>query len=208
MYQKQAVKRQPKLPPGARESRNNTPLIIGGIVFGLLALIVLLVVTVTGGDDDEATLGGIDGIVRVTGLVPNQHVDNPVYPDNALPPPGGVHAPTWQNCGIYRQPIEARFAVHSLEHGAVWVTYDPNAVTEEQATALEELVQDEGRGFTLLSPYPDQHSPVVATAWGLQLEMDSYDDPRLEQFLTTYVLGPQTPENGASCSGAIGNPIQ
>ena len=206
MYQKQAVKRQPKL--SHKEPRNNMPFIVGGVVIGLLILIALLVISVTSGDEEEALLGGIEGVTRVSGLVANQHVDDPVYPDTGLPQPGGVHAPTWQNCGIYRQPIEARFAIHSLEHGAVWVTYDPAIVTEDQAIALEELVQNEGRGFTLLSPYPDQKSPVVASAWGLQLELATYDDPRLEQFLTAYVLGPQTPENGASCSGAVGNPIQ
>ncbi|MBK9051841.1 MAG: DUF3105 domain-containing protein [Chloroflexi bacterium] len=204
MYKKQAVKRQGK--PQAEPKRNNIPFIIAGAVIGVIVLIALLVVSLNS-EGEEAILGGIEGVNRTTGLVANQHVENPVYPDNQLPPPGGVHAPTWQNCGIYRQPLEARFVVHSLEHGAVWITYDPNIVTEEQIEDLEALIKAEGRGFTVLSPYPDQNSPMVATAWGYQLEMESPEDERLEQFLATYVLGPQTPERGASCSGAVGNPI-
>lgn len=206
MYQKQSVKRKPKQPIAAAK-RNNTPIIIAGVVIGIVALVAILVLSVTSGGENEASLGGIEGVNRVSGLVANQHIDNPVYPDTGLPQPGGVHAPTWQNCGIYRQPIEARFAIHSLEHGAVWVTYDPEVVTSTEIEAMEELVRDIGRGFALLSPYPNQASPVVASAWGYQLEMDSSSDERLEQFLETYVLGPQTPERGASCSGAIGNPI-
>lgn len=204
MYKKQAVKRQAK--PQSEPKRNNTPFIIAGTLVGVIVLIALLVISLNT-DGEEANLGGIEGVSRTTGLVANQHVDNPVYPNNQLPPPGGVHAGTWQNCGIYRQPIEAKFAVHSLEHGAVWVTYDPNVITQEQIDDLEALAKDRGRGFLLLSPYPDQASPVVATAWGYQLELESPEDERLEQFLTTYVLGPQTPERGASCSGAVGNPI-
>jgi hypothetical protein len=205
MYQKQSVKRKPKQPVAA--ARSNTPFIIAGIVVGVIVLVVLLILSVNTGDEDEASLGGIEGVNRVSGLVANQHVDNPVYPNTGLPQPGGVHAPTWQNCGIYRQPVEDRFAIHSLEHGAVWVTYDPEIVTSADIEAMEEMVRDIGRGFAIISPYPDQASPVVASAWGYQLEMESADDARLEQFLNTYVLGPQTPERGASCSGAIGNPI-
>jgi hypothetical protein len=204
MYKKQAVKRQAK--PQSEPKRNNTPLIIAGAIIGVVVLVALLVISLNS-DGEEALLGGIEGVNRTTGLVANQHVENPVYPDNQLPPPGGVHAPTWQNCGIYRQPIEARFAVHSLEHGAVWVTYDPNVITQDQIDDLEALAKASGRGFLLLSPYPDQASPVVATAWGYQLELESPEDARLEQFLATYVLGQQTPERGASCTGAVGNPI-
>jgi hypothetical protein len=204
MYKKQAVKRQAK--PQAAPKRNNTPFIIAGAIIGVIVLIALLVISLNS-DGEEAILGGIEGVSRTTGLVANQHVENPVYPNNQLPPPGGVHAPTWQNCGIYRQPIEARFAVHSMEHGAVWVTYDPSVISQEQIDDLEALAKAKGRGFLLLSPYPDQASPVVATAWGYQLEMESPEDERLEQFLATYVLGQQTPERGASCTGAVGNPI-
>lgn len=42
------------------------------------------------------------------------HSDNP--PAYAQTPPvGGIHSPQVQNCGIYDQPIESKYAVHSLE---------------------------------------------------------------------------------------------
>ena len=58
--------------------------------------------------------------------VSQAHEEDPVYFDTDRPPPGGVHAPFWQNCGIYTEPVEAKNALHSLEHGAVWLTYDPD----------------------------------------------------------------------------------
>src|SRR5207248_375053 len=52
------------------------------------------------------------------------HVRTPVsYAQN--PPVGGNHAALWQNCGFYSSPVANENAVHSLEHGAVWITYRP-----------------------------------------------------------------------------------
>lgn len=115
-----------------------------------------------------------------------------------LPPNGGMHHPVWQTCGIYDAPIHKEHAVHSLEHGAVWVTYQPE-LAADQLTRLRREVQ--GQTFVLMSPFPGQRSPIVMTAWGVQLELERADDPRLGRFFAAYVRGPQTPEPGASCSG-------
>jgi hypothetical protein len=114
------------------------------------------------------------------------------------PPVGGEHHPIWQNCGVYDEPIATEHAVHSLEHGAVWITYQPG-LPAEQVEELERLTQ---RGsYRMLSPYPGLESPIVASAWGLQIEVDSPDDPRLRDFMQIYEQGPQTPEVGAACTG-------
>ncbi|MBB5796324.1 hypothetical protein HDA41_004288 [Streptomyces caelestis] len=36
--------------------------------------------------------------------------------------------------------------------------------------------------------------------------MDAASDPRVEQFTTAYVQGPQTPEPGAPCTGGLTAP--
>jgi len=120
-----------------------------------------------------------------------------------LPPPGGPHHPAWQNCGIYAEPIVTEHAVHSLEHGAVWITYQPD-LAEAEIELLRQLVR--GRTHVLLSPYADQAEPVTATAWGVQLRVESADDPRLAQFVQKYENGPQTPEPGAPCTNGVGLP--
>jgi hypothetical protein len=132
----------------------------------------------------------------------NLHVEGPV--DYAVtPPPGGDHSPTWLNCGIYDEPVEDENAVHSLEHGAVWISYDP-ALPDDQVERLRGLVGS--RGYVVLSPYEGQESPVVLTAWGVQLRLESADDERAERFLQEYVQGEQTPEPGAPCTGGTGTP--
>jgi hypothetical protein len=127
------------------------------------------------------------------------------YPTN--PPTGGEHNSAWQNCGVYDTQIAIENAVHSMEHGAVWITYQPN-LAQEEVQKLRDLVK--GRAYTLVAPYlvGALEKPIYAVAWGARVGVDSAEDKRLDKFIKQYMQGKQTPELGASCSGAIGNPIQ
>jgi hypothetical protein len=146
-----------------------------------------------------ATTGGI---VTFSGLA-RDHVNGPItYPQ--VPPVGGPHNPVWLNCGIYDRPAPNENAVHSLEHGAVWITYQPDLPATDVAR-LRSLVRN--HAYAILSPYPGLPARVVASAWGVQLKATGADDSRLAQFIKTYEQGPQTPEPGAPCSGGRGVPI-
>ncbi|MEU4831591.1 DUF3105 domain-containing protein [Streptosporangium sp. NPDC023615] len=116
------------------------------------------------------------------------------------PPMGGEHSSAWQNCGIYDQPINNENAVHSMEHGAVWITYRPDLPKAE----LDRLKELASKDYMLLSPYPGLPAKVVASSWNKQLTLNSAEDPRLPKFISKYKNGPDTPELGASCSGAVG----
>ncbi len=166
----------------------------------LLALIIVLIVRAQVGND-PGTTGNIPGVVTYSNLS-RQHVTTKVnYPQ--VPPVGGSHNPVWQNCGIYSQPVANENAVHSMEHGAVWITYQPSLSTQDvnQLTTLAS-----GHRYVLLSPYSGLPSPIVISAWGVQLKVTSASDPRLAQFLKYYEQGPQTQEPGAACSGGTGTP--
>lgn len=121
------------------------------------------------------------------------------------PPTGGEHNPVWMNCGVYDEPLPDEHAVHSLEHGAVWITYKPD-LEQSEVDELEKITPDT---YALLSPYEgDMDSPIVISAWGFQLGVDSADDPRLKGFIEEYRQGEQTPEPGAACTGGIDSPSQ
>lgn len=140
--------------------------------------------------------------VRSYPNLPRNHVSGAVsYPQT--PPAGGNHNPTPLTCGIYDQPVPNENAVHSLEHGALWITYRPG-LPANQLTTLKDLVR--GNDHRLLSPYPGLPAPIVATAWGKQLYVDNADDPRLARFAKVYTSGPTTPEPGAACQG-VGTPV-
>lgn len=119
------------------------------------------------------------------------------------PPTGGAHSAVGQICGFYSEPIVDENGVHSLEHGAVWITYSPSLARGEVDALRDFAARDD---YVLVSPRDGLASPVVASAWGTQLALDSAADERLPVFLAAYVNGPQTPEPGASCSDGVGTP--
>jgi hypothetical protein len=109
----------------------------------------------------------------------------------------------WAECDgkVYDQPIRNENAVHSLEHGAVWITYQPG-LDKASIDKLEAKVK--GSNYTMISPYPGQPGKIMLTAWDHQLTVDSASDSRIDQFLKKYRLGPQTQEPGASCQAVQG----
>jgi putative peptide zinc metalloprotease protein len=130
------------------------------------------------------------------------HVRTPVTYDQT-PPVGGNHFAIWQNCGFYDTPVLNETAVHSMEHGAVWITYRPD-LSPAHVDILRALARSQSH--ILASPYPDLPAAVVASAWGKQLRLDSADDARLDAFVRAFRLGRQAPEPGGPCDGGVGEP--
>jgi hypothetical protein len=143
----------------------------------------------------------ISGVQTFTGLSRNHVTGTVAYAQN--PPVGGDHSAVDENCGYYSAPVMDENAVHSMEHGAVWITHDPN-LPPAQLTALRAFAAKSA--YVLVTPRSGLPTPVVASAWGLQLQLASADDPRLAVFVAKYANGPQTPEPGAACSGGTGTP--
>ena len=141
----------------------------------------------------------IDGVQRFQNL-PGHTTDPVSYPQT--PPAGGQHHPTWLNCGVYTEPVPNAYAVHSMEHGAVWVTYDPKIGAEAIATLREHLPST----YVIMSPYAGLAMPIVLSSWNVQLHVESPDDPRVPQFFEEYWRNQNVPEPGALCTGGIDGP--
>jgi putative peptide zinc metalloprotease protein len=130
------------------------------------------------------------------------HTRNPVvYAQH--PPVGGAHAPVWQNCGFYTRRVADERAVHSLEHGAVWLAYRPG-LPRKDVDVLRRIAASQT--YVLVSPYPNLRTPVVASAWGRQLNLASTADARLERFVKAFRLSSDAPESGGPCTRGQGNP--
>jgi hypothetical protein len=177
-------------------SNRRNLIILGMVLVGVVGLALILYLNVR----PEPQIRGAVQFPRPA----RGHDDTLVFNTSELPPAGGEHYNIWQNCGIYEEPIQTGNAIHAMEHGALWITYQPDLAADEVA-ALEELVR--GQTFLLLSPYPGQRSPIVLTAWGIQLEVDSVDDGRIPDFIERYRLGSQTPELGGACTQGVGVPL-
>lgn len=114
------------------------------------------------------------------------------------PPAGGNHKPTWQNCGFYDEAVDTGAAVHSLEHGAVWLTYRQDL----SATDLDLLRRiSASRAKVLISRWDGSLStPLLASAWGAQQPMTSASDPGLEAFLRQFEGALSSPEHDGPCT--------
>lgn len=166
-----------------------------------LALVSIASACGDGSDGAGSAEPSVEGVVEFA--VPSRgHVRTRVAYAQT-PPVGGDHASVWQTCGIYAAPIFPETAVHSLEHGAVWITYAPD-VGDDQIASLSQLMED--RTYVLVSPFDDLPAPIVASAWGVQLLLDDPADPALVEFVDRYAQGPQSPEPGAPCTNGYDEP--
>ncbi|KNX38137.1 DUF3105 domain-containing protein [Luteipulveratus halotolerans] len=176
----------------------------GGLVIGVV--IAALVLALAGGgawlikrDKDQQSAGGDIGQIKTYNNLGREHVTTKVkYPQN--PPVGGNHNAAWANCGVYDKVVPNEHAVHSLEHGAVWITYKPGALSTADLNRLKGKARSQD--YILMSQDKTQSTPIVMTAWGKQMHLNSAKDPKIDSFLKDFVQGPQTQEPGASCSGA------
>jgi hypothetical protein len=127
-----------------------------------------------------------------------EHVEGTVDYEQS-PPAGGPHNQVWLNCGVYDQTVPNENAVHAMEHGAVWVTYDADALSDDDLASLRSQLPS---SYVILSPYDGLDSPIVLSNWNHQLKLDSVDDARIPEFLEEYWRSQDVPEPNALCSGA------
>ncbi|WP_236241567.1 DUF3105 domain-containing protein [Streptomyces sp. CC228A] len=203
MYRESEHARRTDRHPSAR-GVDKPPRLRNGRKWILLAAVALIAAAAGGwyaldtrGDVEGATSALVRGEQTWSGLS-RKHVTTEVtYPMS--PPAGGDHHPRWTPCDskIYSSPVADENAVHSLEHGAVWITHG-KSITAPDLHMLTEMVSSTPYAF--LSPYTPQSTPIVLTAWGHQLKVNEASDPRVKEFLEKYVQGEQTPEKGAPCT--------
>jgi hypothetical protein len=195
-----------------------------GVIITAIVLVLaaggIVAFAVSRGSSGSGSNSAADDAKKIPGIIiknePNrQHVTSPVTYDTT-PPIGGNHSGYWGDCTgtVYPNAIANENAVHMLEHGAVWITYNKNTIASGDLAKLTSLVQ--GRNGMAMSPYPDLKSPISLQFWGHQLFVDSASDPRVTRFIDDLLLNPDvTPEYGATCSqpsfkanpSTFGNPI-
>jgi len=189
-----------------RAARRRTA-IVGGLVGALVVALVAVTAVVLVGEARRSSQLDAQAASEITGVETFEghsfdHVTTQVdYPQT--PPTGGEHNAVWQNCGVYTDPVVDEHAVHSLEHGAVWITHSPD-LPADQVAELHALA--DGQPYVIVSPYDGLPAPVVASSWGYQLQADDAGDERLPVFLRKYLLNPELPEAGALCSNGVGTP--
>ena len=127
-------------------------------------------------------------------LVGDLDYDQPV-------PSGGDHPPArrWLNCGVYEGEVPDELAVHSLEHGAVWVALGPDSTAADRAAAVE-LADDAPAGSS--SPTCPTCRTRSSSSPGASASRSSRaDDPRAAGFVEDFVDASTAPEAGRRLRG-------
>ncbi|MBL7255119.1 DUF3105 domain-containing protein [Actinoplanes sp. LDG1-01] len=197
--------RKPVTPVKVAGGRNWGPIAVAGVV-------VLVAVGIIGYGVFAAVQGSRsweDKVSEIAGVVNYRKQNNAAINDTShkqgpqqyvtSPPVGGAHNSTPQNCSgdVYDAPIANEHAVHSLEHGAVWITYKPG-LAADQVDVLKKKV--EGQDYTMMSPYAGLDKNVSVQVWGFQYKTDDVNDAKIDEFIKDTRLVSAL-EPGISCSG-------
>ncbi|MFF2371474.1 DUF3105 domain-containing protein [Agromyces sp. NPDC058110] len=187
----------------ARAKRNRLIGIWSAVAGGVVVVALVITAVVLTPQPRAYSAGGDGAAIEGVATFENEaaHVDGRVVYEQT-PPVGGPHNPAWLNCGVYTEQVPSENAVHSLEHGALWITYD-RSLSEADVAALRAKLPST---YVILSPFAGLPSPIVLSGWNTQLAVDDVDDPRMEAFIEEYWQSGDVPEPGAPCTGAVDAP--
>jgi hypothetical protein len=197
--------RRPITPVKVNQSRNWGPIALF-VVVGLIAVGIIGYggyYVYKGAMTWEDKANAIEGIVNWRQRDPDATKQG-VHKEGKIqytitPPVGGPHNGRWQRClgDVYDAPIASEHAVHSMEHGAVWVTYRPD-LPKDQVEQLAGKVRNQD--YLLMSPFEGLDTPISLQAWGYQLKVDNASDGRIDEFLSSLKQNASMEGPTATCS--------
>lgn len=151
------------------------PILIAVVVLGAIVFRTPLGFSTS----DDPLLG------EVVSFPTSTHVaDGTLGPNPPLTPAGGPHYVGPLRAGVYEQQVPDGNAIHSLEHGLVWISYQPDQVTTAVFEGLEDIASDFGRDV-ILAPRVENSSPIIVVSWGQRLVLETIDDQLVRDFITT-----------------------
>lgn len=186
----QVARPAPKAKPQWRETIDSFGgfLTIGAILGAVVIVVAIFITnrpTTTSRDVSDAPLAGV-AVPATDPETDRQHVSDPVQLriPAGQPPARGPHFVVPQSVGVYNQPVPDGNTIHSLEHGIIWISYNPELVDGETVDSLERLGNDYSAD-TIVAPRPQNASPIAAVSWGQILELDDFDGEQLSTFIET-----------------------
>ncbi len=105
----------------------------------------------------------------------------PHDPYSSNPPTSGPHLASLQPCDLYGDEVPDEAVIHSLEHGAVWITYKDKD-DKELVSQLREVFEEES-AKVILSPRSQNESVVAVASWGRLLKLDEFDKQQILDFI-------------------------
>jgi hypothetical protein len=160
----------------------SSPIIKKYIFIAIAAVVIFLIIfLIIKGSSEYEELG------EKVPIIGNNHIssaDTPHKSYNSNPPTSGPHTAADADWGIYQEEISDEVAVHNLEHGGIWITYQ-NKDDKELKNKLESLAK-QYQTKILLSPRIKNDSPIALVAWGRLLKLQNFDEIKIQKFIKQY----------------------
>ncbi|WP_049979783.1 DUF3105 domain-containing protein [Halolamina rubra] len=114
------------------------------------------------------------------------------------PPLSGPHWDGTVAAGFYTETPQLEELVHTLEHGAVVIYYDPATLSDEEEASLRAWSSNyQGTWQSVVvapNPNDDPRGDYVLTAWTHRLVLEDYDAEAVHAFASEYLgRGPENP---------------
>ncbi|MCZ6545915.1 MAG: DUF3105 domain-containing protein [Chloroflexi bacterium] len=110
------------------------------------------------------------------------------FPYATDPPYGGPHSGNLLPCGIYQDEQPPERYLHTMEHGAIVIHYQPDVFAHEDVAALRQLgsaLLQQGERI-VLAPNRSMESPVVVASWGRLLPLESGEEAAIRAFVDAF----------------------
>ena len=163
-----------------------TWLVILGVIFGGFALLMY-----TGIQQKKPQGPDLSQSIEI-GENAGQHVATSTELELAdLPPTSGAHFGQVATAGLRDKEIPDGHIVHNLEHGDIWISYNPR-VGADITNELKQFLD----GKVIITPRSSNRDDIALAAWG-QLDSFNLDDSglpieRIEDFIKRYkYAGPE-----------------
>ncbi|MEX0881487.1 MAG: DUF3105 domain-containing protein [Candidatus Saccharimonadales bacterium] len=166
--------------------------IIGVLIVGMVGFIVF---KNTSPPAEEPVLG-TQHADQGTKHVP----DGTKFNYNSNPPSSGDHYQSPERRGFYDQEIPDGNLVHNLEHGYVWIAYQPD-LPANQIQKLKGLFSkpysnpDFIPSKAIVTKRSNNPTPISIVSWTWTMNLENYDEKKLMQFYLQHVS--KSPEAAA-----------
>jgi hypothetical protein len=150
----------------------------------------------TGEFDAAGLLGTRTDLVSGAPPITRDHLSTAIdYSLYSNPPTYGPHHPpisdasgsiTPRPTGVYTTAQPDEDLVHNLEHGHVWISYNPSLISATDLAALTAMVNDGGTNAgVIVTPRPQDTTAIAVASWAHLLTLSSFDAAQIRAFIET-----------------------
>lgn len=125
--------------------------------------------------------------------------------EGGIPPYGGPHDGYTLPCGIYDDAVRVEQAVHSMEHGAVAIWWEPSRASQEEVEQLSRIARRhlEDGDFTILAPLQGIGSKIVLASWGERMRLDAVEEDTIDAYFSLFKHNAPEPVEAGGCISAL-----